>query len=103
MHVVPLFIAECLILGASSVFVLAGGVEEPYRVRLGSVDPIFQDGLRAVASERGEPFVIQFEHPLSAVQRARMKNGGVDLLGRSARLISPSPELTDSSLERWLS
>ena len=77
---VMLLAAECLILGASSVFALTGGSEDPYRVRLGSVDMVPRDGLRAVASERGEPFVIQFEHPPSVVQRAKIENAGVELL-----------------------
>ena len=80
MHVMLLVVVECLILGASSVFALTGGSEEPYRVRLGSVNLIPEDGFSAVASERGEPFVIQFERPPSVVQRAKIESAGVDLV-----------------------
>ena len=75
-----LFVSECLLLGASSVLSLAGGVEDPHRIRLGSVDLVPESGLRAVAPERGEPFVIQFVRLPDAAGRARIENAGVDLL-----------------------
>jgi len=54
--------------------------EDQYRVRLGSVDLVPERGLRAVAAERGEPFLIQFFQVPGIAGRFRIEKAEVDLL-----------------------
>ena len=53
---------------------------DQYRVRLGSVEFVPEHGLRAIAAERGDPFLIQFREIPGGAERFRIQMAGVDLL-----------------------